>query len=422
MGSPICRALSFATLVLDFTSASHHLFYRTVGLDTTGPFPTLILEKGVWYWVHIAYANLAILIGNIFLVQVWSRSPKPYRRQAAVLVLGAILPWLGFFVYILGLSPHHLDTTPLGMTVAGPILAWGMFRYRIPDLVPVARDSVFAGMRDGAIVIDLQDRIIDFNAATTEILPGLSPAAIGKKLGDSLPGRKELAALLQAPGREEASIRVEDGKRVRHYLARLSPIANGHRRLIGRVLILSDATEQVLLMRRLEDLATIDELTGAYNRRHFLSVGKAEIARAWRYGHPLSLLIIDIDHFKRVNDTWGHEAGDRVLHEACQIIKSALRSVDVFGRHGGEEFAILLPETSPDQAAGVAERLRASLAENAVKVTSDASVSITVSIGVAGALRIGEESIDSLIRSADAAMYKAKEAGRNCVRLAAPSI
>ena len=413
-------AFSLVTLLLDATNSLHQLFYRAVSVDASGLFPVIVLEKGLWYWVHIAYTNIVLLIGNFFLVLVWWRSSRPYRLQAAVLVAGSVLPWLGFFLYIFGLSPHRLDTTPLAMTLAGPVLAWGLFRYRILDLVPVAKESVFASMRDGAVVLDLQNRIVDFNRAAGMILPGLSPKSIGSVLGDTVRHPQELTDLLQTEGRDEASIRVGEGDALHFYQARLSPVTNRRRAPIGRVLVLSDATEQILLMRRLQDLATTDELTGAYNRRHFLEVGKAEIARAWRYGHPISLIILDLDHFKLVNDTWGHEAGDHVLREACRVIKSALRSADILGRHGGEEFAILLPETPPNQAVGVAERLRASVAEQRVKVAGDAGVSFTVSIGLAGADRVREESIDLLIRKADAAMYKAKEAGRNCVRVAAP--
>jgi diguanylate cyclase (GGDEF)-like protein len=275
-------------------------------------------------------------------------------------------------------------------------------------------------MRDGTIVLDIRNRIVDFNPAAAKILPRLSSMSIGLTIEDAVGKRPELESLLQAESCDEASIRVDEGDALRFYQARLSPITNRRRAPIGRVLVLSDATEQVLLMRRLQDLATTDELTGAYNRRHFLEVGKAEIARAWRYGHPISIIILDVDHFKRVNDTWGHEAGDHVLREACRVLKSALRSVDILGRHGGEEFAILLLETPPAQAVGVAERLRALVAEQRMKVAGDAEVSLTVSIGLAGATRGSEEDIDLLIRRADAAMYKAKEAGRNCVRVAEP--
>jgi diguanylate cyclase (GGDEF)-like protein len=416
----ILFALSLATLLFNASNSLHHLFYRSVGINVSSPFPVIVLEKGIWYWVHIAYANIVLLIGNLFLVLVWRKSPRPYRLQSAVLVAGSVIPWIGFCVYIIGLSPYGLDTTPLAMTLAGPILAWGLFRYRILDLVPVAHDSVFASMRDGTIVLDIRNRIVDFNPAAAKILPRLSSMSIGLTIEDAVGKRPELESLLQAESCDEASIRVDEGDALRFYQARLSPITNRRRAPIGRVLVLSDATEQVLLMRRLQDLATTDELTGAYNRRHFLEVGKAEIARAWRYGHPISIIILDVDHFKRVNDTWGHEAGDHVLREACRVLKSALRSVDILGRHGGEEFAILLLETPPAQAVGVAERLRALVAEQRMKVAGDAEVSLTVSIGLAGATRGSEEDIDLLIRRADAAMYKAKEAGRNCVRVAEP--
>ena len=414
-------ALSLTTIILNFTNPLHHLFYLSVSLDTSGPFPMIVLDKGPAFWVHITYTHLALIGGTILLLKMWRRAPGRYRSQAAVFLIGAGFLWIGLFVYILGLTPHRLDTTPLAMTLASPVIAWGLFRYRILDLLPVARDMVFASMRDGAVVLDLQDRIVDFNAAAAVILAGLSPKIIGLKLEDALPGREDIVALFRAPAQKEAAIRIGDGEAARYYQARVSPVAGRRREAIGRVLILSDATEQILLMQRLGDLATVDGLTGAYNRRHFFEVGRTEVARAWRYGHPISLIILDLDHFKRVNDTWGHEAGDRVLHEACRIIKSQLRSVDIFGRYGGEEFAILLPETSPEPAVLVAERLRQSLAAQAVKVTDEASVSITASVGVAGAARIGEESIDGLIRRADGAMYKAKEAGRDCVRLSDPA-
>ena len=410
--------ISLTTFLLDATNPFHHLFYRAASVDASGPFPVIALEKGIWYWVHVVYTNIMLLIGNAFLVLVWWRSRRTYRRQAAILVAGSALPWTGFFVYIFGLSPHHLDTTPLAMALAGPVLAWGLFRYRILDLVPVARESVFASMRDGVVVLDFQNRIVDYNAAAAKILPGLIPKSVGAPLRDAVRDVPELADLLRSEGREEASIRIGKDDALRYYQARLSPVTSRRQAPLGRVLLLNDATEQILLMRRLQDLATIDELTGAYNRRHFLEVGKAEVARAWRYGHPISLIILDLDHFKKVNDTWGHEAGDLVLREACRVFKSALRSVDILGRHGGEEFAILLPETPPDQAVSVAERLRAGVAELHVKVKGDVGVSLTISVGIAGAARIGEENIDLLIRKADVAMYKAKEAGRNCVRLA----
>ena len=167
----------------------------------------------------------------------------------------------------------------------------------------------------------------------------------------------------------------------------------------------------------LERIATTDLLTGLPNRRAFLTALETEILRACRSGEPLSLAILDIDHFKRVNDRHGHPAGDAVLVDAAEKMRAAVRAGDVVGRIGGEEFAILMPSTPTDGAALVCERLRAAIGARPVDVAGTIGVAVTLSTGIA-LLRAGELS-DGLISRADAALYEAKTAGRNRVRLAA---
>lgn len=169
--------------------------------------------------------------------------------------------------------------------------------------------------------------------------------------------------------------------------------------------------EQLSLMAR------TDELTGLPNRRAFFESAEAERARAVRYGSELAVLMIDIDHFKAVNDTYGHRAGDLVLQHLGQTCIGVLRGVDVLGRVGGEEFAVLLPETGLPAAAEVAGRLRAAVEEARVALPEGAPLRITVSVGVAGLQ--GEETLDTLVSRADTALYEAKRGGRNCVRVLA---
>jgi diguanylate cyclase (GGDEF)-like protein len=165
----------------------------------------------------------------------------------------------------------------------------------------------------------------------------------------------------------------------------------------------------------LRRLATIDVLTGSFNRRYFLERAADEIERARRYERPLCLCMLDIDHFKDVNDRWGHPAGDAVLTEVTNVCQRALRSQDVFGRVGGEEFGALLPETVGAVSARVAERLRAQIAASSV-VFAGQSISVTVSIGVAG-LRFERDSLTELIQRADNALYRSKQEGRDRVTL-----
>lgn len=163
-------------------------------------------------------------------------------------------------------------------------------------------------------------------------------------------------------------------------------------------------------------LATTDPLTGILNRRAFSEAATGEVDRVRRYGRPASLLMMDIDFFKRINDGWGHAAGDAVLCAFADHCREHLRDTDHLGRLGGEEFAVLLPETDAAGAQILAERLRADLAAVRVTPADGPPIAMTVSIGVAEAGP--DESLDGLLRRADAALYAAKEAGRDRVLLA----
>jgi diguanylate cyclase (GGDEF)-like protein/PAS domain S-box-containing protein len=195
-----------------------------------------------------------------------------------------------------------------------------------------------------------------------------------------------------------------------------SPLLDQAGEIEGVVVSLEDITERKRLEQELERQARTDVLTGAASRRHFFTRAEEAIRLARRYSHPLSLLMLDLDHFKRVNDTHGHQVGDLVLKALVQLAWQTLRKVDVLGRIGGEEFAILMPETDAEQAFQVAERLRQAV--DAAKVPfNGGSVRFTVSIGVA-TLTDGDTSIGVLLSRADGALYEAKRTGRNRVVVA----
>ena len=175
----------------------------------------------------------------------------------------------------------------------------------------------------------------------------------------------------------------------------------------------SVALDKARLIKDLENLATTDGLTRLYNRRTFLQRAESEFERSRRYQRPLSVLMLDVDHFKNVNDSYGHETGDRVLRVLADACRKSLRQQDVVGRYGGEEFVAFLPETSSEIAQEVAERLRESVAALGVASPSGV-VKVTVSIGVATAGR-STAAVAQLINAADQAMYEAKQQGRNRV-------
>ena len=161
-------------------------------------------------------------------------------------------------------------------------------------------------------------------------------------------------------------------------------------------------------------LATTDTLTGLANRARFMSRAAQELARTARYGGPLSVLMLDIDHFKVVNDTHGHQAGDHVLESLGRLLREALRDIDLAGRVGGEEFAVLLPQTNLVHAVEAAERLRLKVAAMEVPLEHGLPLRITISIGVASHAGDGIN-LDTLLSQADTALYDAKHAGRDRV-------
>jgi diguanylate cyclase (GGDEF)-like protein len=173
------------------------------------------------------------------------------------------------------------------------------------------------------------------------------------------------------------------------------------------------AMDKAHLSQKLNELATTDPLTEIANRRHFFNQAEIELARAQRYDRPLSALMVDIDHFKRVNDTYGHNIGDQVLLGVAQRCQRVIRRTDLLGRYGGEEFAIILPETAMQEGKKMSERLRQAIAEQPFE-TLLGSIEITVSIGLAGS-RGGVPSARSLLDLADKALTQAKLTGRNRV-------
>jgi diguanylate cyclase (GGDEF)-like protein len=174
---------------------------------------------------------------------------------------------------------------------------------------------------------------------------------------------------------------------------------------------ITDISPQKALEEQLRELAMRDELTGLYNRRHFTEMAEVELARARRTSAPLSLAILDIDHFKRVNDVYGHPAGDQVLRELSRAMRETLRGSDVSARIGGEEFVILLSDTALDGAVAVTERLRERVGQSEVALEDGRAVRFTVSAGVT---ELGRgERLDTLLARADEALYRAKSDGRN---------
>jgi diguanylate cyclase (GGDEF)-like protein len=216
---------------------------------------------------------------------------------------------------------------------------------------------------------------------------------------------KKRTMLIRAGVEDPRDLRVDDGKVIR---VKCKPLPDG-----GRMLVYTDVTDLVQQADKLKELATVDGMTGLFNRRHFFALAEMEWNRYQRHWRPLSLLMIDIDEFKSINDRFGHDVGDHVIIQIADLCRQEKRKSDVVARFGGEEFLLLLPETTLDEAQLTAERLRRLVETRDLSIASRA-VNATISIGVAEANPYMEAIFD-LIKLADQALYAAKNAGRNRV-------
>jgi diguanylate cyclase (GGDEF)-like protein len=402
VGEPI-----FVLLML-FTDPLHGLFFAGKRALNTG----MILEAGPVFWANVAYSYLLVLIACMLLVLRFIRSSGLYRQQAALVLLGVGITWASSLIFVFGYNPlPDADNTPFSFSLTALAFAFAVLRYRLLDVVPIARDALIERMSDGVIVIDARGRIVDINPAAQSVVRVFFPdSPIGRPALEVLAPWANIASELS--NHEILRTEIVVGAAPERFLdVRISPLLDRRERYVGRLIVWRDITDLKRAQTRLAELATIDELTQVYNRRHALELAGSELRRARRLDHPFAIVLADIDHFKEVNDRFGHPAGDQVLIAFARICRSNIRETDVFARFGGEEFIILMPETDADQAWHVTERLRAALAATCIPL-GDEALTVRASFGIA-VMENHHETLDAILQRADQALYTAKESGRN---------
>ena len=399
-------ALSLLILLIYQSNDAHHLYYTDLAFVREGALSITHSGKGPVYWLTIAYLNAGFGAGVLLFFRAWRQSKPIYHQQALCLLIGSFFPWLFHFVYQLGLSPLGIDLSPFGLAACGLLFAIASFRHGILDVLPMARDLVFDGIAEGVIVLDERARIVDFNRAASRLFPELERHAIGFSR-DDLAGTTPLARVLEAHELFECPLPV-DGQ-LRHLEIHSYPMAERTGKAVGKALLIRDITEKKVLIEQLHQTASTDELTGVFNRRHLMELSHRAFQLAQRHQQPLSVIIVDVDHFKAINDRRGHLAGDVLLSKIAALFAARLRATDILGRYGGDEFIIALPETDAQRAGELARELNtAGLAE----------CGATLSLGVAQS-QAAHADFNTLLGKADEALYRAKAGGRNQVAIAA---
>lgn len=313
------------SLLLVWTNNIHGLIWSGIQLDPNASFPMLELEHGPAFWVVIAYSYACLLAGTLLLFRAFRRAPRLYRGQTGIILVGALAPWVANALYIFDLSPFpHLDLTPYAFVVSGLAAAWGLFRFQLFEIVPIARHTVLEHLSDGVIVLDRQGRIVDINPAAQSLIGRNATEAIGRPADQVLAAWPDLVRQYRTVVDTYASITIIDGQSQRFYDLRISPLRDQQGELAGRVIVLRNLTASKETEMALQ--AHQRKLEAQNVELHRLSEAVKQSANA--------VLITDLDgNIEYVNPSFEQATGYTFAEAVGQnprILKSGKQSDDFY--------------------------------------------------------------------------------------------
>lgn len=394
------------------TSEWHNLVWVDVTMVPTRLGYQLGYVYGILVWMIGIYSWLLVGVGCFFLMRS-SRDVGPfYRRQTVMLLLGICFPTITTILYLANLMPYGWDPTPIAFAFTGMLSLWGFFRLRFLDLQPIAHDHVFMSMRDGVVVLDNQERIVDVNPAAARLV-GFGRSKVGNKVEVALGVWRKLVFSAPVDERSTAEVVFEEGGMKRWLEVSRCPVFGNRGRQYGWLLMLRDVSERKLLEEELRRHAMTDPLTGAFNRRMGTVLLDRQLALSYRERSDLTVCFFDVDDLKEVNDRFGHQEGDVLLREVAEVVRSTIRESDSLCRLGGDEFLIIFPNCRQEVAASIWKRIELSFEEH----SRGRPWRLGASHGFASAERERRSSAGVLIAEADQAMYQEKRRRRSALGL-----
>jgi len=407
-------AVSSAITILVWTSSFHNLIFLDYRFSTEF-INSFIFTPGPLYPIIRAYTTVSMsmavaLLG--FQIKKWKGG---YRKQLFTMLVCLLIPLVvDVFFYmsvITGINKYQIYLTSPSLAIVNFFLYREVMQPNVFEIISVATETAMEYIKEGFILVDINNNFLLSNPAATEILPGIFLLMKGEPIFSTLGWPPELKDL----GKEtvEFSMGVGGGN-IRYFRASIGPVYAKNKAQVAKIILLAEITDSVKLMKELENAAYIDGLTGLYNRKHFTELVNVEVERAQRLEQTIYTAMLDLDFFKKVNDTYGHTAGDIVLKTTAGVMRQTIRAYDLLCRYGGEEFALLILDLEAIEAFNLMERIRENI-ESAVINYEGIEIKITSSIGLARFAR--EDTLESSLKKSDEALYAAKKSGRNQVKM-----
>lgn len=396
------------TFLLRFTNEWHHLYYKRIEVQEIAGVQVLYLTKGPWYFIQMAYVLFTLIICTWFYFQRYRKSVGDERVQFRLLLIASILPYLALILVSTNFGGIGIDYTAIILPPCIFMIHLALSYFNFLEIQLLARERVFEDSASGLLLMNRFYKLVDHNEKSLTILSNVHSDLNTETLKDLLTDEQEF---LQIVKKQEQTIWILKKEEKEIYIdTKIQKIMN-KTEIVGFLVTLTDVTEFEILKKQLMEIASTDELSGLNNRRKFRELAKAACERAERYQEEASILMLDIDFFKKVNDSYGHQTGDEVIREFSRLLSKVFRGTDLVGRMGGEEFAVYMLHTNMEAAFEKAEIFRKLIEATPMSYGTE-SFHITVSIGVAEFSK-KLSTLDSLLNSADEALYQAKKNGRN---------
>jgi diguanylate cyclase (GGDEF)-like protein len=405
----ISLLVPLAIISLIWTTEIHKLIYTSFEYNTASPIHYLSFKPGLLYpLIHIYSAVCALTVIGLLISRLTNRG-RENNTILLLLFIGACVPVILNMLYILKISPFGIHFTPVSMIILNIAFYCSITNHNLFDIIPKASELALESIKEAFIIVDSKNNFISSNEAADELFPSLQ--AIKKNSPITEVGN--WPAELQTPEKGTSVNFVMPGDF--YYSATVDPIVSKKGNLLGHIILIQNNTNSVRLTKELEEIAFTDSLTGILNRRHFLELAEGQIDRVKRLSNDAFVAIFDIDHFKEVNDTYGHIIGDKVLKCLTERVKGTIRPYDLFSRYGGEEFILLIPDITETNAVNHMERIRLAI-NNRPMVFEDTQITVSASFGLVSVISAGN--LENAIKYSDEALYQGKNEGRNRVILA----